>query len=29
MLADADLLVRQRAGAPAQEPGEAVEVLDF
>jgi molybdopterin molybdotransferase len=28
-LAEADLLLRQRANAPAQSPGELVEVLDF
>jgi molybdopterin molybdotransferase len=28
-LADADLLIRRRAGAPAAEAGEMVEVIDF
>jgi hypothetical protein len=28
-LAQADLLVRQRANAPAMAPGELAEVLDF
>jgi molybdopterin molybdotransferase len=28
-LADADLLIRRRSGAPAAEAGEAVETIDF
>ena len=28
-LADAELLIRRRAGAPAAEPGETVEIIDF